>query len=126
MSRFFKVRITQNEFHRLDAFETFETFIIHPNKNNFDSFMTEICARLPELFYQPFKLYYEGELQCFLIEYFLNFIHSIQKDTIIYFEMRTNNCNYCDFYLFPFHRSNPGINYNLQLVGLWHFFHAKH
>lgn len=67
MSRFYKIRIMPNDIHRLDAFET---FIIHPHKNNFDSFMTEICSRLPELFYQPFKLYYEGELQHFLIEYF--------------------------------------------------------
>lgn len=58
MSRFFKVRIMHTEIHNR---QECETFIIHPEKNLFDSFMTEICARLPELFYQPFKLYYSGK-----------------------------------------------------------------
>lgn len=55
MSRFYKIHLMPNV-----PKQRYDIFMINPSMNTFDSFMIEICSRLPELFYQPFKLLYRG------------------------------------------------------------------
>lgn len=64
MSRFYKIHIVPITLKQRN-----EIFMINPSMNTFDSFMIEICARLPELFYQAFKLVYKGTCDTFMCNF---------------------------------------------------------